>query len=62
MAVAAGAAALALATWAQDWPALQPDRARGPLIDDHLRNPVWKGHCLGFGPADLLRPVRWIGG
>ncbi len=31
--------------------------AAGENMDDDLRNMVWKGHCLGFGPADVLLHV-----
>ncbi len=29
----------------------------GESVDDDLRNMVWKGHYLGFGPADLMMHV-----
>ena len=29
----------------------------GENIDDDLRNMVWKGHYLGFGPADVMMHV-----
>ena len=29
----------------------------GEDMHDDLRNMVWKGHCLGFGPADVLLHV-----
>ncbi len=31
--------------------------AAGENMDDDLRNMVWKGHYLGFGPADVLLHV-----
>jgi hypothetical protein len=29
----------------------------GENMDDDLRNMVWRGHYLGFGPADVLLHV-----
>lgn len=29
----------------------------GESVDDDLRNMVWKGHYLGYGPADLMMHV-----
>ena len=29
----------------------------GEELGDDLRNMVWKGHCLGYGPADLMLHV-----
>ena len=31
--------------------------AAGESVDDDLRNMVWKGHYLGYGPADVLLHV-----
>ena len=31
--------------------------AAGEAMGDDLRNMVWKGHCLGFGPAGVLLQV-----
>ena len=31
--------------------------AAGESVDDDLRNMVWKGHYLGYGPADVMLHV-----
>ena len=30
-------------------------------MNDDLRNMVWKGHYLGFGPADVMLMCQWTG-
>jgi len=30
-------------------------------MNDDLRHMVWRGHHLGYGPADVLLRCRWTG-
>ncbi len=36
---------------------LPPFSVGGEGMDDDLRNMVWRGHYLGFGPADVMLHV-----